>query len=144
MTIGEYRGTPVNPRPNVIQSDPKRLEIKDNGSTATSETHLNRARKSMPPPLHPASRSFGRNISGQQPVRPSPPAPRPSIDEESLFVGDDEDREQEERTWGEKNNDEDEGQLRWVGGLHARKNLNKLIELPGLRRRKFQENSWGV
>lgn len=66
----------------------------------------------MAPPQQPAPRSTGHAIASQRPSRPSPPAPRASVNEESLFVPDD---DEEDRVWGDRNYEEDEGELRWVG-----------------------------
>ena len=65
----------------------------------------------MPPPVQSASPTLDREISTQRPSRPSPPAPRASVNEESLFM--DEDGE-DDQVLGENNYDEDEGELRWV------------------------------
>ena len=110
MTMGEYRGTSVMPaaasRPGTAQPATRQ----GSRGPIVKETRAQSV-NSMPPPLQPGSRSFGRESASQGPSRPSPPPPRASINEEMLFVGDE---DEEERLWGEKNLDEDEGELRWV------------------------------
>ena len=141
MTIGEYRGTSVTSGPRTNRPDPRRLDTRELRSGTASKAANGKAYTTVPPPLQPASRSFGRNIPSQQPIRLSPPAPKASVNEESLFVGDD---EEEERTWGEKNYDEDEGQLRWVSLFLVRAASCGLIQQAGFCRHKLPEKFDGT
>ena len=81
----------------------------------------------MPPPVQPASRTIDHEPPSQRPARQSPPAPRASINEESLFVTDD---DEEDQVWGERNFDEDEGELKWVQsrGIELEEKLSSLLE----------------
>lgn len=109
MTMGEYRGSSVMTtasRPSTAQPPPRQ-----NSRGPVIKESRAQSVNSMPPPVQPASRSFGRDGASQRLSRPSPPPPRASVNEESLFVADD---DEEEKLWGEKNLDEDEGELRWV------------------------------
>ena len=108
MTIGEYRGGSVTPSPalarntSVRESPLVQAPVRDDRQVSNS---------SMPPPLQPASRIFTREPASQRPARPSPPLPKASLDDESLFISMEND---EERKWGEKNFDEeDEDTLGW-------------------------------
>lgn len=116
MTIGEYRGGAVTPSPAVARknslapdvqqtprvSPPMQAPVRDDRQVSNS---------SMPPPLQPASRVFTREPASQRPARPSPPPPKASLDEESLFISMEND---DERKWGEKKFDEeDEDTLGW-------------------------------
>lgn len=116
MTIGEYRGGSVTPSPALarntsvnpsVQQTPResplvQAPVRDDRQVSNS---------SMPPPLQPASRIFTREPASQRPARPSPPLPKASLDEESLFISMEND---DERKWGEKNFDEeDEDTLGW-------------------------------
>lgn len=114
MTIGDYRGGSVTPSPAAarnnsvapgIQQTPResplmQAPIRDDRQVSNS---------SMLPPLQPASRIFTREPASQRPARPSPPPPKPSLDDESLFIS----MENNEQNWGEKNFDEDEDTLGW-------------------------------
>ena len=113
MTTGEHRGTSITPAPKgVNRFDQNSLHTRENGLYASTGKPRSKALASMPPPPYSTSRTLGQYTSRDKPTRPSPPVPRASIDEQSLFVGEE---EEEEKTWGEKNYDEDEGHLRWVG-----------------------------
>lgn len=108
MTIGEYRGGSVTPSPalarntSVQESPLVQAPVRDDRQVSNS---------SMPPPLQPASRIFTREPASQRPARPSPPLPKASLDDESLFISMEND---DERKWGEKNFDEeDEDTLGW-------------------------------
>lgn len=108
MTIGEYRGGSVTPSPalarntSVQESPLVQAPVRDDRQVSNS---------SMPPPLQPASRIFTREPASQRPARPSPPLPKASLDDESLFISMEND---DERKWGEKNLDEeDEDTLGW-------------------------------
>lgn len=107
MTTGEYRSGSVTPAPtrtrntSVTSSDRRTFQ----SSTPQQPTEDHEMSNAMPPPLQPASRSFARESLSQRPTRPSPPPPKPSLDEESLFVpmeGDDEPK------WAESNFDNDD------------------------------------
>lgn len=114
QTLGECRGvsTTSAPAPPVVRQQTSRPPTRHSvQGLILREPHENTA-ESMPPPPQPITRSFPR-LASQRTTRPSPPPPRASINEESLFVPDD---EEEERIWGDKSyEEEDEGELRWVG-----------------------------
>ena len=117
MTIGDYRGGSVTPSPAVarnnsvapgVQQTPREPPLMQADDRQVSNS-------SMPPPLQPASRIFTREPASQRLARPSPPPPKPSLDDESLFISMEND---DERKWGEKNFDEDEDTLGWDPNLN--------------------------
>lgn len=115
MTIGEYRGGSVTPSPAVARNTsvaPSDRQTSNPPSTVQppAQDHRREITNAMPPPVQPASRSFTREPPSQRPPRPSPPPPKASLDEESLFVPVDND---DDRGWGEMNLDEDEDTLGW-------------------------------
>ena len=96
MTSGDPRNASVTPAPTV------------------SRASVSQARPpptDMPPSLRRNAADTRQEPASQHPHRPSPPAPRASINEESLFVTDE---DEEEQAWGEGNLVEDEGELKWV------------------------------
>jgi cell cycle checkpoint control protein RAD9A len=106
MTIGEYRGGSVTPapvggrgtyRPPKAVQPPKPLD----------EDQSRQPPQSMPPPPLPASRSFVQSAS-QQSAKPLPLPPKASIDQESLFLDDDDDG-----PWEERDYEKDEDQVGW-------------------------------
>ena len=118
MTIGDYSGS-VTPSPAVTR---------ESSAAATREISSSRQRPigtsraevtpatSMPPPIEPASRSFARELPQSQRVpRPSPPAPKRSMNDDSLFLPADED---EDRQWGEANYDDEEDTVGWSASAH--------------------------
>lgn len=113
MTIGDYRGGSLTPSPAVARNN----SVAPGGQQTPRESQAlvrddrQVSNSSMPPPLQPASRIFTREPASQRPARPSPPPPKPSLDDESLFISMEND---DERKWGEKNFDEeDEDTLGW-------------------------------
>lgn len=124
MTTGEYRGDSVTPAPTLTRN----ASVMSNHLQSHQSTGLQRSTvdqemsHAMPPPVQPASRSFGKEPPSQRPSRPSPPPPKPSVDEESLFVsqGDDEPK------WGESNFDDDVDILGWdASAKNVRKSLHQ-------------------
>ncbi|MCJ1267317.1 hypothetical protein MMC22_007202 [Lobaria immixta] len=115
MTIGEYRGGSVTPSPAVARNPSVTPSDRQTSHQPSTVQHSARDQRqeitnAMPPPVQPASRSFTREPPSQRPPRPSPPPPKASLDEESLFVPVDND---DDRRWGERNLDEDEDTLGW-------------------------------
>ena len=116
QTLGEFRGASTIPAPvpipSVLRQSTSRPPTRQSAQGLTLQEPRDNTTQSMPPPPQPVTRSFPQLVS-QRTARPSPPPPRASINEESLFVPDD---EEEERIWGDKSyEEEDEGELRWVG-----------------------------
>ena len=109
MTIGEYRGGSVTPAPSAPRNAAIRNSVRPEPVKPSPRPGTPPTQDSMPPPLQPASRSFGRESASQRQPRPSPPPPRASIDHQSLFIPEDDD----ESRWEEKNYDDDEDQLGW-------------------------------
>lgn len=105
MTIGDYRGGSVNPAPAATRENSPRPAERQTSVQPSASARPRPVAEAMPPPIEPASRSFGREAASQRPRRPSPPPPQASLDPESLFLpaGDNDDRR-----WDEKNYDEDE------------------------------------
>lgn len=118
MTIGEYRGGSVTPSPTIARNTATPRDRQTSRQTSrqpstvqpSAQDHRQETTNAMPPPVQPASRSFTREPPSQRPPRPSPPPPKASIDEESLFVPVDND---DDRRWDERNFDEDEDTLGW-------------------------------
>ena len=115
MTTGEYRGGSVTPAPAVAQNSSAtpsdRQAPRQSPATQSLTEKLPReSSNAMPPPTQPASRSFAREFPSQRPPRPSPPPPKASLDEESLFIPAE---SNDDRRWGEKIFDEDEDILGW-------------------------------
>ena len=110
MTIGEHRGGSVTLAASLTRNT-SRPSTRQESARPVERDQNQRLPKNMPPPVQPASRNFGRESRSQRQSRPSPPAPRASIDHQSLFIPDDDD----DSKWGEKNydNEEDEDQLGW-------------------------------
>ena len=120
MTVGEYRGPSVTPTPNTS----RQVTAPSLQQPATSQQQsvlptVERKTTAMPPPSHPASRSFIKEpLASQRIQRPSPPPPKASLDPESLFLPQYED---EDRRWGEKNYDEEEDTVGWsASATHVR------------------------
>lgn len=118
MTIGDYRGSSVTPAPAAARqpstaASAERPSPRQPSAPATIRT---KSAVSMPPPSEPASRSFTREpLQSQKVQRPSPPPPKRSLDDDSLFLPayDDEDRQ-----WGERNYDEEEDTVGWSASAH--------------------------
>lgn len=108
MTIGEYRGASVTPAPTINRTSHTHA---GSGSTGPSRTQrIQPQPMTMAPPIQPASRSFTRDSARHNLPRPSPPPPQASIDQESLFVQEDDENDHQ---WDEKPFD-DEDDVRWV------------------------------
>ena len=113
MTIGEYRGGSVTPSPAVARNNAVAPSVQQTPreSPLMQGPVRDDRQVSMPPPLEPASRIFTREPASQRPARPSPPPPKASLDDESLFISMEND---DERKWGENIFDEeDEDTLGW-------------------------------
>ena len=123
MTIGERRSqsaTPPNIRAaSVVASErppshhssrpPSRQRSRQ--PSIQVENQQDQVPTDMPPPAEPASRSFGREVPSKRLQKPSPPPPRASLDPNSLFLPADAD--EDERKWGERDYEEEEGTLGW-------------------------------
>ena len=125
MTVGDYRGGSATPAParfragsmsasgrplsRQLSGPPSRQSIRQASEQASN--HDQPVINHMPPPAKPANRSFGRDLSSQRSQRPSPPPPKPSVDTHSLFLPADDD--EDSRTWGERNYDDEEDTLGW-------------------------------
>ena len=114
MTSGDARGTSVKPGPTVSRAsasqsrttgEPRVLPLHQRNPPTNSERN---------PSTPSAPRNNVRDSVNQRNPRPSPPAPRASVNEESLFVMDE---DEEEQVWGERDFEEDEGELKWVQAL---------------------------
>ena len=106
MTIGAYRGSSATPAPSVHRAKPFTLPSRsENASLARSQADT---ADMPPPPPRQGATSFTRDstTSGVDIAQL-----RPGINEESLFVTED---DEEERRWGARTYEEDEGELRWV------------------------------
>ena len=109
MTIGAYRGGSATPAPSVHRAKPFTLPTRsDHAGSARSQADT---ADMPPPPPRQGATSFTRDSTSS---RVEPAQPRPSIIEESLFVTED---DEEERRWGPRTYEEDEGELRWVRSL---------------------------
>ena len=111
MTSGNARGALVKPAP--MNSRTSASQSRTTGNSRVLPLHqrgqqTNPERTKSTPS---APQDNGRDSASQRAQRPSPPAPRASINEESLFVMDE---DEEEQVWGERNFEEDEGELKWV------------------------------
>ena len=106
MTKGDHQGRAVTPAPVVQRPVPRQVSVPSD-TREEIPAHVRSVEGSMAPPnlSQAASRSFTREPQSQRARRPSPPAPRPSLDPESLFLPADDD---EDRMWGERNEGEDE------------------------------------
>jgi cell cycle checkpoint control protein RAD9A len=134
MTIGKHRDGSATPTPMAIRTSERpsaRVPAESNHSQPLSQA-LDQQRPAeppkpekangsrvMPPPRQPASRSFGRFSLSQHPSKPSPPPPEASINQESLFLSDDE----EDARWGEKNYEREEDELGWGDNFKVSQNL---------------------
>jgi cell cycle checkpoint control protein RAD9A len=125
MTIGEYRGGPITAAPAITRPTSARPPSKQSVQGLQLQENNDRSAQEMPPPLQPASRSFGQ-VASQRIARPSPPPPRASVNEESLFVTEEDD---EDRVWGAGVYEEDEGELRWVGYNNILSNADRTRNL---------------
>ena len=112
MTIGEYRASSVTPAPAIALNNSVTPSVRQTPreSPLVQASVRQASNSSMLPPLQPALRIFTGETAGQRPVRPSPPPPKASLDDESLFISMEND---DERKWGERNFDEDEDTLGW-------------------------------
>lgn len=111
MTIGEYRGGSVTPAPAAVRQELTASVEKPPPRQPPGQVSAQQPKVTMmPPPSQPASRSFTKEPQSQRTQRPSPPPPRASLDPESLFIPVEED---EDRLWGERNYDDDQGRLGW-------------------------------
>lgn len=111
QTLGEFRGSSVAPASNVIRPTLSRPPTRQSAQGLALQEIREQTVNSMPPPPQPVGRSFSQ-MASQRTTRPSPPPPKASVNEESLFVPDD---DEEDRVWGARNyEEEDEGELRWV------------------------------
>ena len=135
VTIGEYRGSSVTPVPADTRSlsrtaseqqrsqqasrqpSPGPSDSSARETSARAQTPKQRVLVDMPPPVEPASRSFGKDVERQRPTRPTPPPPKASLDPESLFLPADD--EEDERIWGEKSYEDEQDVLGW--NPHANK-----------------------
>ena len=119
MTIGDYSGGSATPAPATARRPSAATSVETppsrQNSAAVTPAHVTPAVK-MPPPTEPASRSFARDPPQSQKIqRPSPPPPKRSMNDESLFIPADED---EDRQWGERNYDEEEDTVGWSASAH--------------------------
>lgn len=111
MTIGDYRGGSVTPAPAAVRQISAAPAERATSRQSTALTAVQPKTTTMPPPSQVLSRSFTREPQSQRTQRPSPPAPKASLDPESLFLPADED---DDRIWGERNyDDEQQDTLGW-------------------------------
>ncbi|KAI9820263.1 MAG: hypothetical protein M1827_005885 [Pycnora praestabilis] len=109
MTIGDFRGNSVNPAPAIPRGASARSFVGQNLST-TAEQRNGQNTSAMPPPAQVMPRSIARESTRQRERKPSPPAPKASLDSQSLFIPEDDD----DRRWDEPNyGNEDEDTLGW-------------------------------
>ena len=114
QTLGEFRGSSVAPATNAVRLTSSRPPTRQSTQGLALQEVREQTVTSMPPPPQPVGRSFSQ-MASQRTARPSPPPPKASVNEESLFVPDD---DEEDRMWGARNyEEEDEGELRWVSSL---------------------------
>ena len=112
MTCGDYRASSLTPAPAASRSSVSQSRAGQRSQALPLQQRNPKPNSEMPPPTQPASRAgLDQEPASQRLSRPSPPAPRASINEESLFVADD---DEEDQVWGDRNLDEDEGELKWV------------------------------
>lgn len=119
MTIGDYRGgsitpAPADPRPPSTTASGAPPQSRQSPAPVISVPGPSAAK--MPPPVETASRSFARESLHSQTIqRPSPPPPKRSMNDDSLFLPAYED---EDRHWGERNYDEEEDTVGWSTSAH--------------------------
>ena len=116
MTIGEYRSSSITPMPSTTRDRFTRPSTRDEVARLPAPEPGHLGSEAMPPPSQAASRSFVGETTIQRPVKPLPPRPKASIDNESLFLQND---DEEERRWGERSYDEDE--LGWDASVDTLK-----------------------
>ena len=120
MTIGDYRGGSATPVPTAARQPSAAASVErpqsHQKSAPVTAAPVTSAVK-MPPPAEPASRSFtGGPLQSQKVQRPSPPPPKRSTNDDSLFLPAYED---EDRQWGERNYDEEEDTVGWSASAHG-------------------------
>ena len=111
MTSGNARGASVKLGPMISRASASQPRTTGNSHVLPLHQRGQQANPGRTSSTPSAPRDNGRDPADQRAQRPSPPAPRASINEESLFVMDE---DEEEQVWGERNFDEDEGELKWV------------------------------
>ena len=104
MTIGDFRGSSATPAP--VTSATSKQPVAQRPDAGRSRVNAD----VMAPPEKTAVRSFRQDAASQRQQRPSPPPPKASLDNQSLFFPDGD----EDRRWDEdESGDEDQDVLGW-------------------------------
>lgn len=145
MTIGDYRGSSATPTPAAtrqpsavpaVERPPyhqnpapvKRSSVTDAVNTTT--------------PADRQSRSFtGEPTQVQKVQRPSPPPPKRSMNDDSLFLPAYED---EDRQWGERNYDQEEDTVGWSASAHNNVSASRNMCYTRTTNGDLQQRSFGT
>ena len=128
MTSGNSLDASATPRTSVSRTSASEARMRQSPQTLPLHQRRQPNRSPMPPPAWPTSRGAALETASQRTTRPSPPAPRASVNEESLFVGGD---DEDDQVWGERTYEEDEGELRWVCHYYEFSSTNCVLTESG-------------